>query len=343
MREGSRKKVTMSDIANRLNVSNVTVSNALSGKKGVSLSVRDEVFRTADEMGYKYMKSSPKAEPDFMIGCDIGILTAQRYIQISSSFYWELYQKLAAELKSRGLYSIFDILSYDDEASLTISKMIAEKRVTSLIIIGQLTPEYLQCIYDTGISCVYLDFYEKDFDVDSITTDNFFDMYLLTDYLFLKGHSRIGFVGNVLATSSIQDRYMGFYKAMIEHHLIPRQDWLISDRTNDGRNIDIVLPDDMPSAFVCNCDEVGYRFIKVLQGKGYRVPEDISVVGFDNYSTADSTSTPRITTVEVNMKGLAKEAINAIVKRYKNPTYRAGRILIGGKIVLKDSVMPCHD
>lgn len=340
MSKGAQKTVTMSDVAKRLGVSNVTVSNALSGKKGVSQSVRDEVFRTANEIGYKYTKASPKVESDLMIGCDIGILTAERYIQISSSFYWELYQKLAVELKSRGMYSIFDILSYEDEASLTISKMIVEKRVTSLIIIGQLTPEYLQCIYDTGISCVYLDFYEKDFEVDSITTDNFFDMYLLTDYLFQNGHSRIGFVGNILATSSIQDRYMGFYKAMIEHRIMPRQDWLISDRTNDGHNIDIILPDEMPSAFVCNCDEVAYRFLKVLQLKGFRVPEDVSVVGFDNYSTADITTTPRITTVEVNMKGLAKAAINVIVKRFKNSAYRSGRILIGGKIVIKDSVLP---
>jgi len=340
MRDGARKKVTMSDVAVQLGVSNVTVSNALSGKKGVSPTVRDEVYQKANEMGYKYLKASPKPDIDSIEGCDIGILTAQRYIQISTSFYWELYQKIAVELKLRGLYSIFDILSYEDEASLTISKMIIEKRVSSLIIIGQLTPEYLQCIADTGISCVYLDFYEKNFDVDSIITDNFFDMYLMTDYLIQNGHSRIGFIGNVLATTSIQDRYMGFYKAMIEHRLEPRRDWLISDRTNSGINIDFVLPADMPTAFVCNCDEVGYRFVKFLQLNGYRVPEDISVVGFDNYSTADITSTPRITTVEVNMKGLARAAINAIVKRYKNPSYRAGRVQIGGKIVLKDSVKP---
>jgi len=338
MREGARKKVTMSDIATQLGVSNVTVSNALSGKKGVSPSVRDEVFQTANELGYKYLNNIPKPDIDSIEGCEIGILTAQRYIEISTSFYWELYQKLAIELKLRGLYSIFDILSYEDEAFLTISKMIVEKRVSFLIIIGQLTPEYLKCIADTGISCVYLDFYEKNFDVDSIITDNFFDMYLMTDYLIQNGHKRIGFVGNVLATTSIQDRYMGFFKAMIEHQLEPRHDWLISDRTNDGRNIEFVLPAEMPTAFVCNCDEVGYRFVKFLQSKGYNVPEDISVVGFDNYSTADSTSTPRITTVEVNMKGLAKAAINAIVKRSKNPSYRAGRVQIGGKIVIKDSV-----
>ena len=340
MNEGARKKITMSDIATQLGVSNVTVSNALSGKKGVSPTVRDDVFQKANELGYKYLKSVPKQDADSIEGYDIGILTAQRYIQISTSFYWELYQKIAVELKLKGLYSIFDILSYEDEASLTISKMILEKRVSSLIIIGQLTPEYLQCIADTGISCVYLDFYEKDFDVDSIITDNFFDMYLMTDYLIQNGHSRIGFIGNVLATTSIQDRYMGFYKAMIEHQLEPRRDWLISDRTNNGINIDFVLPAVMPTAFVCNCDEVGYRFVKFLQTNGYRVPEDISVVGFDNYSTADITSTPRITTVEVNMKGLARAAINAIVKRYKNPSYRAGRVQIGGKIVLKDSVKP---
>lgn len=342
MRESAQNKVTMNDIAEKLGVSNVTVSNALSGKKGVSPAVREEIARAASELGYVYSKASPKPNPDLLTGCDIGILTAQRYIKYSLSFYWELYQKLAVELKLRGLYNIFDILSYEDEKSLTISKMIVEKRVSSLIIIGQLSPEYLRCIADTGISCVYLDFYEKDFDVDSITTDNYFDMYLMTDYLYNAGHTRIGFVGNVHATTSIMDRYMGYMKAMTEHDLSPRQDWLISDRTDGGENIEFVLPEEMPGAFVCNCDEVGYRFIKYLQSQGYRVPEDISVVGFDNYSTADSTSTPRITTVEVNMKELARAAINTAIKRYKNPAYRAGRIQIGGKLVIKDSVLPAN-
>ena len=162
----------------------------------------------------------------------------------------------------------------------------------------------------------------------------------MTDYLFGVGHTRIGFVGNVHATTSIMDRYMGYCRALIEHGFSPRKDWLISDRTDDGDNIEFVLPDEMPEAFVCNCDEVGYRFIKYLQSKEYRVPEDISVVGFDNYSTADNTSTPRITTVEVNMKELARAAVNTVIKRYKNPAYRAGRIQIGGKLVFKDSVLP---
>ena len=121
MREGGRKKVTMNDIAEHLQISNVTVSNALSGKKGVSQIVRDEIFRVADELSYVYRKSSAKPESELMTGYDIGIMTAQRYLQIGSSFYWEMYQMLAVELKQQGLYSIFDILSDEDEASLTIS------------------------------------------------------------------------------------------------------------------------------------------------------------------------------------------------------------------------------
>lgn len=79
-----RKKVTMNDIAERLGVSTVSVSNALSGKSGVSPNVRDEIFRLANELGYVYQKATPKQDGEVLDGCDIGILTAQRYIQISS-------------------------------------------------------------------------------------------------------------------------------------------------------------------------------------------------------------------------------------------------------------------
>lgn len=71
----------------------------------------------------------------------------------------------------------------------------------------------------------------------------------------------------------------------------------------------------MPTAFVCNCDFIASLVIKSLTERGYRVPEDVSVVGFDNFLYPSNLTDVPITTYEVDMKEMAKGAINTIIKR----------------------------
>ncbi|MFT3951952.1 MAG: substrate-binding domain-containing protein, partial [Oscillospiraceae bacterium] len=102
-------------------------------------------------------------------------------------------------------------------------------------------------------------------DADCIVTDSYYGMYRLTDYLIANGHRSIGFVGSVLSTQSIQDRYMGFLKAMTENMLPVNPEWVLPDRDENGTYIPIALPETLPTAFVCNCDEVAYNFMAELK------------------------------------------------------------------------------
>ena len=94
----------------------------------------------------------------------------------------------------------------------------------------------------------------------------------------------------------------------------------------------------MPSAFVCNSDETAFRVISALKSKGVRVPEDISVVGYDNY-TVSSICIPTITTVEVDLEKMASEAVKIMAKKLSDPTYSAGRRIISGRLIVKNSVL----
>ena len=92
----------------------------------------------------------------------------------------------------------------------------------------------------------------------------------------------------------------------------------------------------MPTAFVCNSDETAFRVISALRQKGVRVPEDISIVGYDNY-TVSNICIPAITTVEVDIEQMAAESVEIMLKKLDNPDYREGRRIISGKLVIKDS------
>ena len=97
------------------------------------------------------------------------------------------------------------------------------------------------------------------------------------------------------------------------------------------------LPEDMPDAFVCNCDETAYHLVKFLQKKGLRIPEDASVVGFDDYIFATFCD-PKLTTFSVDMREMSRAAVGLMEEKIKNPNTDRIRRVISGEIIIRDSV-----
>lgn len=329
-----RKDVTMADIAKKFGVSNVTVSKALADKDGVSEDLREKIKAASAEMGYRQNSAKTAKDGD---SANIGVIIPSRFIQPNGSFYWALYNMLIKEFMDNDYYCIMEILDADCEKDLKLPKMISDKKVAGLVVLGQVSYEYCKMLNDSFSPLVFLDFYDKHLETDSIVSDGYFGSYLITDYLFEMGHTKIGFVGTLNATSSIKDRFMGYARAHLENGVEVNRNWIVSDRDENGMDITYILPDDMPTAFVCNCDETAYKLIKRLKECGYRVPDDISVVGYDNYLISDICE-PAITTIEVNVSDMAKAAVRTISKRIENPSYRFVREMIVGNLIVKDSV-----
>ena len=97
------------------------------------------------------------------------------------------------------------------------------------------------------------------------------------------------------------------------------------------------MPAEMPTAFFCNCDLTAGKLIQKLKANGYRVPEDISVAGFDNYIYPGICDV-RITTYEVDQVAMAKQAVKILVKRMGKEPCRYGTHVVEGRLVVKESV-----
>ena len=125
---------------------------------------------------------------------------------------------------------------------------------------------------------------------------------------------------------------------LMQHRIPLRHDWVIADRSNESDIFpEFTLPNDMPTAFVCNCDETAYKLVNQLKAAGYSIPDDISVVGYDNhiYSTICN---PRLTTIDVNSRVMSTEAVDIILHKIRDGNYRRGRTLVTGKLVRRGSV-----
>ncbi|MBQ8137008.1 MAG: LacI family DNA-binding transcriptional regulator [Clostridia bacterium] len=324
------KKVSMRDIGLAAGVSAVTVSKALAGRDGMSDAMRKRIVDIAAEMGYQYPESAARMKT----GLDIGIVIPEQYFE-PDSYYSMMYKKLISRLSQAGHFGLLELLGKADAAALRLPRLIDTRHVDGLILLGQPAKEYYRMIAATGTPTVFLDFYDEQGSADSVVGDNTYGCYRLTSHLIKNGHREIGFVGNIRATSSILDRFLGYYRALLLHDLPLHPEWILRDRDDENSWTELTLPERLPTAFVCNCDVVAARLITALQARGLRVPEDISVTGFDDYLILPS-GVP-LSTFRVDTDSMVELAVKAVTERCSDSRKPFGRLVVSGQPVYRDS------
>ena len=228
-------KVRMADIAAKVGVSIVTVHNALTGNKGVGDEMREKIQKVADELGYHQMTAAAKRERNKGGLRNIGVIISEKYLAAYTTFYWKMYQELALVATDKNCMAAVEILKQDMEENFILPRIQEEHTVDALIVMGEISREYIHFMKKhTDVPVIFLDFYDKELAKDAVIADNFYGMYLMTGYLFEQGFTKMAYVGSIHATSSIMDRYCGFYKAQLEHGQVLPEEWLIEDRDEKG-------------------------------------------------------------------------------------------------------------
>ncbi len=330
-----KKEVRLSDIATKLNISTVTVSKALADKEGVGDDLREKIKNLAVQMGYKLKRSSGSAGSTG----NIGIIIPTRFFSPQASYYWYLFNHLSTQLLKQNFFSMMELLSAEDEKECNLPRLISEKKVDGIIILGQTNKKYIQKVNSVFENFILMDFYTDNGEIDCVVNDDFFNSYLITSYLISQGHKKLRFVGSFEATSSIRDRYMGFEKAMYENGLATGFDQIIPDRDPNGVLVKMQLPekDELPDAFVCNSDLTAARLIGQLQEKGIKVPQDVSVTGYDNFLSEQEKTVP-LTTIGVEPENICAMAAELIIDKVTGQPYIKGRHMATGSIIVRESV-----
>ncbi len=328
------KDVTLADIAARVGVSNVAVSKALSGKPGVSDELRNRIRDIAKEMGYVSSASAKTGGTG-----NIGVIIPENYYGDAISFYGRLYEKVIRALFENDYYGILELLTKEDERAGSMPRVMQDEKVDGLIFLGQMDEAYIKkMVQQTDLPVFFLDTYVSSVELDTVVSNGYYGMYQLTNYLIEQGHRSIGFVGSVDATSSIADRYWGYRRSLRENKIEFQSGWEIPDRNEDGKSFERLVSDigDF-DAYVCNSDFTALILIRNLEEAGYRVPEDVSVVGFDDFLPAGADE-QRITSYKVDMERMAQQCVKSLIKKIKHETYMDGIYIVTGRIVKKQTV-----
>lgn len=328
----SAKKPTMRDIARAVGTSAVTVSKAMAGKPGMSDEMRMKILKKASEMGYEYPHSSRSLPREHL---EIGILIPDKFFE-ADSFYAGIYKRLVKKLADLGHFGLLELLDPENERELVLPTLLTTKHVDGLILLGEPAKAYYRKVAQAETPVVFLDFYDEQANADAVAGDNAYGTYRLTSHLIRRGHREIGFVGNIKATSSIMDRFLGYYRAMLVNDLSIREEWILPDRESTGWIVKPELPGKLPTAFVCNCDMTARMMIDLLREKGYRVPEDVSVTGFDDYPPGSEGDIP-LSTFRIDTDGMVELAVKTLLERCAGEQKPFGRLVVGGQPVYRDS------
>lgn len=311
------KKVSMKDIAERLNISKNAVSLALNGKPGVSESTRDQVLDLARKLNYAGFTTDDSA-----YNCRNILVFIPEYIKDDSFFYNDIYWSIDNYSKSHGYNSVMATISSQMQENMSLPSILTQLNIAGFVLVGIFNENYVKFILKQNIKTISVDHYYSNLNMDCIVTANLEGAYTLTKKVIEMGHTKIGFVGSINVTSSIFERWCGYQKALIYSDIKINYEYSITKTSPLG----ILLHDpdelydelkrlnELPTAFVCGGDRIAIALLEALKKLGISVPEDISIVGFDDIALSSFVS-PKLTTMQVKRKELSKVAVNHLLNK----------------------------
>ena len=199
-----------------------------------------------------------------------------------------------------------------------------------------------QLALETESPMVILDRHFDDVPMLSVCIEDRKGGYLATKHLLEEGHRNIGFAGSAIQTSKVvNDRYAGYCDALAEYHLTPCPAWTFDDviRFEGGVKVGnaLIKMKDRPTGMVTSEDLIACGIIQGYQENGFSVPEDISIVGFDN-SIPATVVTPKLTTINQFMRKKAERAVAMLLRAMEDPTYRDDLEVMDVDLVKRRSV-----
>jgi len=334
----------IADIAKIANVSPSSVSLVLNNKGGISTEVRQKVIKIAEDLGYKSVPNEQYRV--FNENVTVKLLKIAKHGHIinerHNAFITEYIEGIETGIRNRRFK--LEVAFFN---KVPIEEIIAsQKGITAdgLIVLGtELSAHELNFFTELRQPIVFIDTYFPLSVYDCIDMDNVDGVFKAIQYLYNNGHRNISLVKSSLDTRNFRMRENGFREAM-EYFSLPVQEKLIAnvDPAFDGATNDmgkyLEKTSKLPSAFFCMNDIIAYGCIKALRNRGIRVPDDVSIIGFDDLPPSNL-SEPPLTTIRVSTQRIGLRALEKLSERIANHTQEAPEnILISGRLIVRDSV-----
>lgn len=316
------KKITLQTIANELHLTPSAVSRALSGRKGVSEQTRRRIIAAARRHGYV-----AKIVPAPMT-VQVVLLVEQTTLQEKRSWS-HVTSGLVSEMALHD--SFLSIVVTDAQSTTFTPPPLFEQvgKVDGVVAIDKTDIRAIQAARHLGLPVILVGYRPKCIGCDTVVIDDYTGVFTISTELIKMGHTRFGFIGG-LDHPGFRLRYEGLVAALVESditdHVPPH--W---------RDLESLSVRELPTALICGNDNIAARVINHLIQKGVRVPEDVSVIGFDDNPEEHAKCSIPLTTMHVDLEGLGRWAARTLFQRLNHPDGPPVRVVMGVEPVWRQS------
>lgn len=305
-----KKKLTILDIARLAGVSKSTVSRVLNQQAHVDAETRQQVLRIIEEYDF-----SPSLNAKGLKGQSqlIGMLVPA----LTWPLILEIIQGIALVVENSGYEIILYNYSTFKDFGNVLDRVVATRLTAGLLaMIHTQSPEHLIELHQQGIPVVLVNTIGLRADLPLVVADNYGGAYQAVHYLTDLGHRRIGYINAPSEFPYSHDRYQGYCDALKDAGIYPNPvllQWGHAEITTGRRCADALLSlDEPPTAIFSANDDMAYGVLDAARVRGLRVPEDLSVIGFDDTSPSANTH-PALTTIHQPFREMGQCAVELLL------------------------------
>ena len=333
-------RTTLKDVAELAGVSSATVSYVLNGKRTISGETKQRVYSAIEQLDYvpDLNARSLSMRDSKLIGVVVPQTEPGERLMFQNSFYSEALGSIEYYARQKG-YHILISATDANESYLTLAK---KRNLDGIIVIGMYPNEFYQQMKKTHIPIVLIDSYCNDHYYHNVRIDDAYGSYLATKHLLENGHKEIAFFAGQLKENGVmKKRLVGYRQALEEFNIAFRQELVFEDKIDYESGIalsgKLLSSGVKATGIIAAADIIAIGAMKGLYDAGCRVPDDYSVIGFDDLEISKYL-TPGLTTVKQQISLKGQRAVELLLKHIEDPNLPKQEEILPLELIERGSV-----
>lgn len=337
-------KSTIKDVAKKAGVSIATVSFVINDSKPISEETKNRVLKAIKSLNYHPSKSAVNLVSG-KTG-NIGFILTDDHFLRTEPFYTTIFLGTEFEARSEGYYILLTSIKPGFSEKDLLPRFILSKSVDGIIIAGKIPHTLIERISAYKLPTVFIDYIPPSNSYPLVLIDNIQGALLATNHLINLGHTNIAFIGGDIEHPSLSDRLSGYKQALENANITVKNNLMVTDAKYPDRQSGFNSAKklfsknkNVTAVFAAN-DAMAIGVLQYLKDHEYKVPQDVSLVGFDDVE-ADLMVRPPLTTIRVPKIEMGVEALKLIVNTLKNKKSLPKKVLVPVELIVRESTSFC--
>ena len=328
--------MNLEQVARRAKVSTATVSRVLNNASVVKNSTRARVLKAIEELKYH-----PNLHARNLAGGKsrtIGVIASN----MENPFFFDIYKTVESDAHARGYEVVVANTDYRSEQLVTSIRLMIGRRVAGLAaIVSEMDPALIRELTESRIPVVFYDVGTPRPNITNIRVNYRRGIEKVIDYLHSLGHRRLGFIGHHAMLAPINERMKAVLDAVARYPALEVRTAADADTLEGGREATraLLASGYKPTAIICVNDVTAVGALRELRERGLRVPEDVSVTGFDNVKLSEFCY-PALTTLHIPRERIGHIICDYLIPEAGKESSNEHEIVIDPEFMVRESTGP---